>query len=227
MKFETPKSQHLLHHEHRAAANRMSHLMSYSFLFGLMMLPLTSMAFAPSLPYVPRGQRQRIFNRNIGTFGILYDPKRTDEEFVDFPTPSQRTVLKKEASKRQARKSLVTFSLSLEESEGPFSTETLSEVWNLLAQNELVLVRGISKEHKKRIFDTAERLCAELETIQDEFPVTLLSMKGHTALIFSPALSTDHPSHVPLRTSVGQKNTWRARPKPVRDNRGQIIKPKQ
>jgi hypothetical protein len=107
---------------------------------------------------------------------------------------------------------LASFPLSAEESGGPFSDETLRELWALLAKTELVLVRGVSLEEKKWVFGTAKQLCAELETIQAEFPVTLLSTKGYTALIFSPALPLDNHYHIPLRTSIGQKNTWRARP---------------
>lgn len=189
----------------------------------LCVLPLLSAAFVPYTSHHISG-RQR-YSTTSSSRGVLYKPSETDAEFVDFPTPSQRTVLKKEASKRQARKELASFALSMEESRGPFSANTLQELWDLLSVNELVLLRAVSKEDKKSVFSTAARLCAELETIQTNFPVSLLSTKGHTALIFSPSLPLDHPLHVPLRTSVGQKNKWRARVKPLRDNRGQIMKP--
>lgn len=162
--------------------------------------------------------------RVSSSLGVLYDPLSTDDEFVEFPTSSQRITLKKEAAKRLARKDMPTFSLLSEESNGSFSYETLQKVWSILSENELILVRGISKDEKKWVYSTAERLCAELETIQADLPVTLLSTKGHTATIFCPTLPNDHPLHIPLRTSVGQKNTWRARTKPPRDYRGQIIK---
>jgi hypothetical protein len=155
---------------------------------------------------------------------VLYDPRSADDEFVDFPTAPQRTFLKAEASRRQAWKQLATFYIPPEESDGPFSVDTLQELWNDLSKNELVLVRGISKGNKKYVYQTAERICAELETLQSELPVALLSTKGHTAVVFCPSLPIDDPLHVQLRTSVGQKNTWRARVKPPRDERGQIIK---
>jgi hypothetical protein len=158
------------------------------------------------------------------SLGVLYDPRSVDDEFVDFPTPSQRTFLKNEAARRQARKELVTFCLPPNEMDGPFSLATLNELWNDLSKNELVLVRGISKGDKKYVYGTAERICAELQTLQSELPITLLATKGHTATIFCPSLPLDNPLHVPLRTSVGQKNRWLARVKPPRDNRGQIIK---
>lgn len=165
----------------------------------------------------------RLQQRGATSMSVLYDPRSADEEFVEFPTPNQRATLKKEASKRQARKELATFSISADETDGPFSSDTLNLLWSDLVKNELVLVRGISRGDKKFVYGTAERLCAELETIQSEFSVTLLASKGHTATLYCPSLPLDDPLHVPLRTSVGQKNTWRARQKALRDNRGQII----
>jgi hypothetical protein len=136
--------------------------------------------------------------------------------------------LKKEASKRQARKELSALSLSNEESYGPFSESTMQDIWKLLNENELVQIRGIAREDKKHVFGLADRLCLELEMMQSEddevlLPVALLSTKGHVAIIYSPTLELDHPNRVPLRTSVGQKNTWTARIKAPRDHRGQII----
>lgn len=184
--------------------------------------PILASAFLPrSAPSSAYSYLQRIPSRLC----VLYDPQETLDEFVEFPTASQRISLKKEASKRQARKELATFTIPEDETSGPFSDETLRELWHMVAGNELVLVRGISKRQQKYVFSTAGRLCAELEVMQKELPVTLLSTKGYTAILFSPSLPDDHPLHVPLYTSVGQKNTWRARPKPPRDNRGQIINP--
>lgn len=176
-------------------------------------------AFLPTL-----SPHHKIAHRSPSCIGVLYDPQCTDDEFVDFPTSSQRVTLKKEASKRQARNELATFSLSPDESDGVLSATKLQELWSTLSENEMILVRGISKDDKKWVYKTAERICASLETIQSEFPVTLLSTRGHTAILYCPSLPLDHPLHIPLRTSVGQKNKWRARAKPARDNRGQVIR---
>ncbi len=163
-------------------------------------------------------------HRSTSSLSVLYDPRAADTEFVEFPTSSQRVTLKKEANKRQARNELAAFSLPSEETEGPFSDKTLQALWSVVSDNELVVVRGISSQEKKWVYGIAERLCADLETIQSDLPVTLLSTKGHAAVIFCPSLPFEHPLHVPLRTSVGQKNKWRPRTKRPRDNRGQIIK---
>lgn len=182
---------------------------------------------------------RRVQTSQLKMAGVLYDPRTAESEpgseFVEFPTPRQRIELKKAASKRQARKQLVSFSLPAEETSGPFSQETLEQIGSLLNVNELVLVRGISKNQIKSVFGTAERLGAEVEMTLPSLPceegertfvptVALLSTKGHTALFYSPLLPLDHPLHVPIRTSVGQKNTWTARDKAPRDNRGQIIR---
>ena len=168
---------------------------------------------------------QHCFRQHSPTcIAVLYDPQSTDDEFVDFPTSSQRVTLKKEASKRLARNEMATFSLSPDESDGVMSVTKLQELWSTLSDNEMILVRGISKDDKKLVYRTAQRICASLETIQSDLAVTLLSTKGHTAILYCPSLPLDHPLHIPLRTSVGQKNKWRARTKPARDNRGQVIR---
>ena len=189
-------------------------------LVAFLVLSTTAGAFQPS---PTRASQMKLF-RVGSSLGVLYDPRSADDEFVDFPTPAQRVFLKAEASRRQAWKQMATFSIPPEETDGPFTPATLQGLWNDLSKNELVLVRGISKSDKKEVWGTAERICAELETIQSELPVSLISTKGHTAVIFCPSLPLEDPLHVPLRTSVGQKNTWRARVKPPRDERGQVIK---
>jgi hypothetical protein len=187
----------------------------------LLVIVAAATAFTPS---TLSAYQQGTFSSSTSSLFVLYDPRTSNDEFVDFPTPAQKTALKKEASKRQARNELATVFLPQEETMGPFSEDTLKDLWNALQENGLVQIRGISKDNKKYAFNTAERLCAELEMIQQELQVTLLSMKGHSVVLFSPTLSSDHPLYVTLRTSVGQKNTWQGRVKAPRDHRGQIIK---
>ncbi|KAL3936990.1 MAG: hypothetical protein SGBAC_007805 [Bacillariaceae sp.] len=156
-----------------------------------------------------------------------------EEPLVEFPTPSQRSTLKKEAAKRQARKELPTFSLPSDDQLGSFSDETLESIWELLEEHELLQIKGFAVESKERrlTHDLAMKLCLQLEwekerQINDDvtLPVAMLSYKGHSAIIYSPTLDNDHPKKFILRTSVGQKNTWKARTKAPRDNRGQIVK---
>lgn len=178
---------------------------------------------------------------------IVWDPRSIDNDsgLVDFPTPSQRTEIKKEAKRRAARRKLQYFSFSDEESYGPWSPETFQESWSLLTQYEMIQLKGICRDDKKQVYTTAKLFCEAMEELiatsqsyddedgdetseseEPEFilPVALLSVKGHTALIYCPTLPVAHPDKFQLRTSVGQKNIWSARPKPLRDNSGQIIK---
>lgn len=172
---------------------------------------------------------------------VLWDPRDAEKgsEFVDFPTASQRAEIKKEAKKRRARRQMPYFSFSDEETNGPWSDETMMAVWKQLTENEMIELKGICRESLRDVFQTAKWFCEELEELiapvgsdeegeMDEdsiyLPVALMSTKGHTALIYCPTLPVDHPDKFVLRTSVGQKNVWKARPKAPRDGRGQIIK---
>ena len=128
-----------------------------------------------------------------------------------------------------------------QEYECPFETSTVQAVWDAFIDNEteVLQVRGLSRNNKASVFTVAEILCWALETLQEEsiadshdddddkdaipHEVTLLSTKGHAAILYCPVLELDHPNKIVLRTSVGQKNVWKARVKAPRDNRGQII----
>mmetsp|Transcript_7903 Transcript_7903/g.16974 ORF Transcript_7903/g.16974 Transcript_7903/m.16974 type:complete len:236 (-) Transcript_7903:214-921(-) len=177
---------------------------------------------------------------------VVWDPQNPDSgsEFVEFPTASQKAEIKKEAKKKKARKQMPYFSFSDEETNGPWSDETITAIFKQLAESEMMELRGICRESRRDVFQTAKWFCEDLEDIicpssdsEDEeegledqedggmhLPVALVSTKGHTALIYCPTLPVDHPNKLILRTSVGQKNLWRSRPKAPRDIRGQIIK---
>mmetsp|Transcript_7309 Transcript_7309/g.17828 ORF Transcript_7309/g.17828 Transcript_7309/m.17828 type:complete len:236 (-) Transcript_7309:393-1100(-) len=174
----------------------------------------------------------------------LWDPRNLEKgsEFVEFPTPSQRAEIKKEAKKRRVSRQLPYFSLPDAETDGPWSDETIQAIWKELTETEMMELKGISRQEIRGVYQTAKWFCEELEELispaigdhdgdrEDEenqgmhLPVALISTKGHTALIYCPTLPVDHPDKFVLRTSVGQKNVWRARPKPLRDISGQIIK---
>jgi hypothetical protein len=204
----------------------------------LLMLMASTTNTITALVHSNHPSRVRQRTNNMQPLYIMWDPKNNNDqinsELVDFPTPAQKRELKKEASKRQARKKLLSFSLPQEESFGNFSDETLNELWNLLGDHEIIEVRGIAREEKKVVFQMATRLCLELEWEQERkiddkafLPVALLWKKGHSAVLYSPTLDLDHPKQFPLRTSVGQKNTWTERIKAPRDSRGQIEKKKE
>ena len=178
---------------------------------------------------------------------VLWDPRNleNDSGYVDFPTPSQRAEIKKEAKKRRARRQMPYFSFSNDETDGPWSDETMQAIWKQLTETEMMELKGICRNDLRDVYQTARWFCEELEDLiapsvssdADEedaqkvdesrgifLPVALISTKGHTALIYCPTLPVDHPDKLVLRTSVGQKNVWKARPKPLRDISGQIIR---
>ncbi len=172
---------------------------------------------------------------------IVWDPRDAEKDsgYVDFPTASQRAEIKKEAKKRRARRQMPYYSFSDEETNGPWSDETMMAIWKQLTESEMMELKGICRKSLRDVFQTATWFCEELEELiapassdsedderDDELflPVALISTKGHTSLIYCPTLPVDHPDKLVLRTSVGQKNVWKARPKPLRDIRGQIIK---
>jgi hypothetical protein len=157
------------------------------------------------------------------TFGVVWDPSNTADSLVEFPTAAQKKVLRAEASKRQARKELSAFSLPEVETRGPFSKETIAALMQLLNENELVEVRGVSKGKIKQVFATLSRLCMELE-IETQKNVSLVQPKGFSGVLYSPTDEESHPSRIQLRTSVGQKNVWTKRSKAARDERGHIVK---
>ena len=170
---------------------------------------------------------------------------------VEFPTATQKKVLRKEASKRQAQNKLAKVTLPESEMYGLISSssndnsQTLQKIVKRLKNQELCEIRGISRDDKKDVFAIANRIAMDLEyEIQND--VTVISSKGHSAILYTPMNDdgddgndnsndddeddSDNDDNVPklkkilLRTSVGQKNTWVRRVKAPRDNRGQIIK---
>ena len=128
--------------------------------------------------------------------------------------------LRKESAKRIANNRMPIEYLTESETDGSFG-DSLAAIVQDLRDNELVLVRGISRDAKKQVRAVADALTAAL-SVEMGKDVNLVECKGHTAIYFCPA-SEDNPQRLRLFTSVGQKNEWTQKPKPVRDNRGQII----
>ena len=75
-------------------------------------------------------------------------------------------------------------------------------------------VRGISLDDKKCIRELAEQLAFDLQAI-------VVQVKGHAAVLYAPAQNEKYKK-IQLRTDY-KANQWSKRPKPKRDNRGQVI----
>eukprot|EP00977_Amphora_coffeiformis_P010253 scaffold2383_cov161-Amphora_coffeaeformis.AAC.9 len=128
--------------------------------------------------------------------------------------------LRKEASKRLANNRMPVLFLTESEMDGDFG-ESLAEFSSALEANELIQVRGISRDSKKQIRNVADALAISLGVEMGK-DVSLVQCKGHSGIYYCPA-SDENPQKITLHTSVGKKNQWKRKPKPVRDNRGQII----
>jgi hypothetical protein len=139
------------------------------------------------------------------------------EEF--FVSTEQVMVLRKEAAKRESSRRIPKLILSSQESDG-VSRETLGEIINLFDASEIIEVRGISRNVKKNVYDTANSLAMWLEEEMGK-PVVIVGIKGFAAKLYSP-WDDDRNNKIQLRTSY-RPNQWTKKPKPLRDNRGQII----
>ena len=110
---------------------------------------------------------------------------------VEFPTPTQKKLLRKEVSKRIASKKLGFVTLKGEDEEdGIFQedSDTMNEIVEYLTKQEFVEIKGIarsSNDNTKYVYTTAENIAIEIEYILQQ-DVTLLSTKGHSAIFYSP-----------------------------------------
>lgn len=153
------------------------------------------------------------------------DDADADEEYelVEFcVSPEQITLLRKEAARRQASKKLPKYFLPDKE----VSPETIDEISNLFDTSELIEVRGVSKENKKKVFDAAHGLAATLED-SIEKPVVVVDIKGFAVKLYCPWNDDvdeqgNARKRIQLRTSY-KPGQWTRKAKPIRDNRGQIV----
>lgn len=142
-----------------------------------------------------------------------------------FVSPEQISLLRKEALKRESRKKLPKFFLPPEETM-EVTTETIDAISNLFDASELIEVRGVSRDTKKLVFDTAHGLAS---TVEDEMekPVVVVDIKGFAVKLFCPwddeqGGGNNAGKRIQLRTSY-KPGQWTRKAKPIRDNRGQII----
>ena len=171
----------------------------------------------------PLLQNQCILHQS--SHDVQDDDADADEEYelVEFcVSPEQITLLRKEASKRQASKKLPKYFLPGKE----VSPETIDEISNLFDTSELIEVRGVSKENKKKVFDAAHGLAATLED-SIEKPVVVVDIKGFAVKLYCPWNDDvdeqgNARKRIQLRTSY-KPGQWTRKAKPIRDNRGQIV----
>ena len=158
-------------------------------------------------------------NRISTSPSLLYLSSVLDDSELEELTPQQIKTLRKEASKRQARKQLATVFLDRAETEGPFASETLQSIGKRLEREELVQVRGIAVDEKRNVKAVSERLALEVSMeMNNDSPVFVVDIKGHAAILFCA-----NGRGILLRTTL-KANQWDKRPRKPRDNSGQIIR---
>ena len=185
-------------------------------------LAVTAAAFQPSMRHHLSLSRSFLHQSSTTsaiqqTENIVQD-EDDEYELVDFfVSPEQINTLRKEAKKRQSRKKLTTFFTPPEE----VSQDTINAISALFDNNELIEVRGVSRDKKKQVFDTAYALAATLEN-EVEKPVVVVDIKGHAVKLYCPFTDDEQGKRIQLRTSY-KPGQWSRKPKAIRDDRGQII----
>lgn len=159
----------------------------------------------------------------------LYTEDEEDEGYEFILTPTQVKTLRKESDKRRIKEKLKFYSIpkqfdedqDLDEDElDARMDEIISGISDLFAEDELVEVRNISPQNRKNVKHLSEVLSWHLEGMVQR-PVVVLTSKGHKAVMYSP--SPDLPNSIRLFQSY-EEGKFNRKPKPIRDNRGQIIK---
>ena len=192
-----------------------------------------SIAFAPcrNQAFMEIRRTETIMTRVSSTpldgDGEIDDDDDDDQDFT--LSPQQVKVLRKEVKKRKAKKSLKRLSLTAEEGQGAFATETLERIAEALqAETELLEIRAISKNQRKNVKAVSELLAIQVERHMDTDesfkPVFVLDINGFSAIFYSPFLkdSDMYEKRIVLRSGY-ENNKWTRKPKAVRDIRGQIM----
>lgn len=186
------------------------------------------MASSPSIlqPHLSRPNRHHTILHQSPQDDVPSDDDEEYEMVEFFVSPEQISLLRKEALKRESRKKLPKLFLPAEETLEATS-ETIEAISNLFDASELIEVRGVSRDAKKLVFDTAQGLAS---TVEDEMekPVVVVDIKGFAVKLYCPwddeqGGGGNAGKRIQLRTSY-RPGQWARKAKPIRDNRGQIIR---
>lgn len=194
------------------------------------------------MQYRPSYKRRLHLLEKIGDGDDYEEEEEVEEDESEvnfFVSPEQISFLRKEASKREARNKLPRYNLSTttsspqvdnDDEENFLSDETITSISNLFEQSELIEVRGVSKNSKRKVHETAHALASTLEDIY-ETPVVVVEIKGFAVKLYRPwsCESDDDEDEMTMREGQIQLRTnykpgqWTRKAKPIRDIRGQII----
>ena len=170
-------------------------------------------------------------NRRQSTMLALEEEQEEDEEeevTEFFISPVQIAFLRKEATKRESNRKLLKFTLPAEENTMEIAPETIDEICDLFEEQELIEVRGVSRDAKKRVFYMAHALANTLEDAMEK-PVVVVDIKGFAVKLYCPWDDDDEEGdegrvgkRIQLRSNY-RPGQWTRKAKPIRDDRGQII----
>ena len=143
-------------------------------------------------------------------------------------TPNQIKLLRKEAAKRMAGKSLAQVFLPEnndndddDDDDDMADDETLDTILQELQQHELVQVRGIARDNVRHVYAETQRMVLELNLLLSSSTQTVVDCvetSGHSSILYAPA----DPPRITLRSSY-KEGQWTKKPKKPRDRRGQIV----
>lgn len=149
-------------------------------------------------------------------------PSRSSPTQLAALTPNQIKLLRKEAAKRMAGKSLAQVFLPENNDDNDdddmADDETLDTILQELQQHELVQVRGIARDNVRHVYAETQRMVLELNLLLSSSVVDCVETSGHSSILYAPA----DPPRITLRSSY-KEGQWTKKPKKPRDRRGQIV----
>ena len=178
-----------------------------------------------SLPTTTSSERSTTSSALFQSPNKIYSPGNNNDADI---TPNQIKTLRKEAAKRIARKTMAQQSYyvggeeSEESSSGEGAQDFFSTVCALLEENELVQIRGVSKNQKRKVYETADQLAEDL-SLKMKRSVFVVEIKGFAVTLYCGSLDENKKGRILLRSSY-QEGAWELRMKAPRDHRGQIIR---
>lgn len=181
-------------------------------------------ASPPSTPSQRRRPSVPLSSQDDVGVDVGEDAEDAEEEYelIEFVvTPEQIALLRKEANRREAARTLPKYYLPAPENGGEVSQETADEVLALFQAGELLDLRGVSKGAKKRVFNTAYAIADTLEDVYGK-PVVVVEVKGFAARLYCPWDEEERVGRLRLRSSY-KPGQWTNKAKPLRDARGQIV----
>ena len=167
-------------------------------------------------------QRHQQSNQHLSILHESTEDEEEEGEMVEFfVSPTQIDLLRKDAIKRDSNNKLPKFYLPADQSM-EITQETINEISNLFKTSELIELRGVSKDIKKQVFDTAYGMAATLEDTIEK-PVVVVDTKGFAVKLYCPwDESNTADGRIQLRTSY-KPGQWSRKPKAIRDNKGQVV----